>query len=296
MKWVMSIAFTDPAQYVPLARAAEAAGFEAIALSDHVVHPEKILTPYPYTANGEPRWQPFTSWPDPWVTAAHLSAATTRLRFVTSIYVLAMRNPLLAAKQIGTAAVLSGGRVSLGVGVGWMKDEFDVCGATFERRGARMDEMIAVLRKLWRGGWVEHRGEFFSFPRLEMSPVPRAAIPIWSGGLSKAALRRATVVCDGWISDLHTTAELRGILAELRALRADSPRASEPFAVLASCKDAFDLDGYRRLRDLGVTHVQTMPWFFYGGPTEDLAKRVDGIARFGAEVIATLEGESPRAS
>lgn len=288
MKWVMSIAFTDPAQYVPLARAAEQAGFEAIALSDHVVHPEKILTPYPYTPNGVPRWQPFTPWPDPWVTAAHLAAATTRLRFVTSIYVLAMRNPLLAAKQIGTAAVLSGGRVALGVGVGWMKDEFDLAGAPFDQRGGRMDEMIEILRKLWAGGWVEHRGRFFSFPRLEMSPVPPAPIPIWGGGISKPALRRAARVCDGWISDMHSTDELRRLIGELRALRADSPRAREPFQVLGTATDAFDLGGYRRLADIGVTHVQTMPWFFYGGPTDVLEKRLDGIRRFGEDVIAKL--------
>jgi probable F420-dependent oxidoreductase len=288
MKWVMSVAFTDPAQYVPLARAAEAAGFWAIALSDHVVHPEKILTPYPYTPSGEPRWKPFTPWPDPWVTAAHLAAVTTRLRFVTSIYVLAMRNPLLAAKQIGTAAVLSGGRVNLGVGVGWMKDEFDVVGGAFERRGARMDEMIEILRKVWAGGWVSHHGEHFSFPRLEMSPLPPAPIPIWSGGLSKPALRRAARVCDGWISDLHPTDELRRIATELRVLRADSPRAGEPFSLLASATDAVGLDGYRRLRDLGVTHVQTMPWFFYGGPTDVLEKRIEGIRRFGDDVIAAM--------
>ena len=288
MKWVMSIAFTDPAQYVPLARAAEAAGFEAIALSDHVVHPETIRTPYPYTANGAPRWQPFTAWPDPWVAAAHLAAATSRLRFVSSIYVLAMRNPLLAAKQIGTAAVLSNGRVCLGVGVGWMRDEFEVTGAPFERRGAHMDEMIEVLRKVWAGGWVEHHGEFFSFPRLEMSPVPPAPIPIWSGGVSKPALRRAARVCDGWISDMHTTAELQAIIGELRELRADSPRAGERFEVLGTAMDASDLGGYRRLRDIGVTHVQTMPWFFYGGPTDVLEKRIDGIRRFGEDIIARM--------
>jgi probable F420-dependent oxidoreductase len=284
----MSIAFSDPAQYVPLARAAEAAGFAAIALSDHVVHPEKIRTPYPYTPDGAPRWQPFTPWPDPWVTAGHLAAVTTRLRFVTSIYVLAMRNPLLAAKQIATAAVLSGGRVDLGVGVGWMRDEFEVAGAPFEDRGRRTDEMLAILRKVWRGGWVEHHGEFFSFPRLEMSPAPPAPIPIWSGGISKPALRRAAMVCDGWISDMHTTEQLRGILGELRALRADSPRAGEPFQVLGTAMDAFNLDGYRRLAEIGVTHVQTMPWFFYGGPTDVLEKRLDGIRRFGEDVIARM--------
>jgi hypothetical protein len=122
-----------------------------------------------------------------------------------------------------------------------------------------------------------------------MSPVPPAPIPIWSGGISKPALRRAARVCDGWISDMHSTEELRRIVGELRELRADSPRAGEPFQVLGTAMDAFNLDGYRRLQDLGVTHVQTMPWFFYGGPTDVLEKRIDGIRRFGEDIIAKLD-------
>jgi alkanesulfonate monooxygenase SsuD/methylene tetrahydromethanopterin reductase-like flavin-dependent oxidoreductase (luciferase family) len=147
--------------------------------------------------------------------------------------------------------------------------------------------MIAVLRKLWAGGWVEHQGEFYRFPRLEMSPAP-GDVPIYAGGLSEAAFRRAARHCDGWISDLHTTEQLRGIVAHLHELRADGPRAGRPFAVLASCLDAVKPDDYRRLEEIGVTHVQTMPWVFYGGPTDDVAKRVDGIRRFGDEVARPL--------
>jgi alkanesulfonate monooxygenase SsuD/methylene tetrahydromethanopterin reductase-like flavin-dependent oxidoreductase (luciferase family) len=121
-----------------------------------------------------------------------------------------------------------------------------------------------------------------------MSPVPPAPIPIWSGGISKPALRRAARVCDGWISDMHTTAELQRIVGELRALRADSPRAREPFAVLGTAVDAVGLDGYRRLAEIGVTHVQTMPWYFYGGPTDVLERRLEGIRRFGEDVIQRL--------
>ncbi len=287
MKFVTSLAFSDPAQILPLARACDAAGFDAVAVSDHLVHPERIDTPYPYTPDGSPRWQPFTAWPDPWVTAGYVAAATERLRVVTSIYVLPLRNPLLAAKTIGTAAVLSGGRVALGIGVGWMREEFTFAEAPFERRGARTNEMIAVLRKLWAGGWVEHHGEFYDFPRLEMSPAP-GDVPIYAGGLSAPALRRAAHHCDGWISDLHTTAELATIVEQLHALRADGPRAGRPFSVLASVVDAVKPDDYRRLEELGVTHVQTMPWIFYGGATEDLAQRVDGIRRFGDEVARPL--------
>jgi probable F420-dependent oxidoreductase len=289
VKFITSLAFSDPAQILPLAQACDAAGFDAVAVSDHLVHPERIDTPYPYTPDGSPRWEPFTAWPDPWVTAGYVAAATERLRVVTSIYVLPMRNPVMAAKAIGTAAVLSGGRVALGLGVGWMREEFQAAEAPFERRGARTDEMIAVLRKLWAGGWVEHHGEFYDFPRLEMSPAP-GDVPIYGGGLSAPAFRRAAHHCDGWISDLHTTAELADMVARLRTLRADGPRADRPFAVLASVLDAVKPDDYRRLEAIGVTHVQTMPWIFYGGATEDLQQRVDGVRRFGDEVAGPLAG------
>jgi probable F420-dependent oxidoreductase len=287
VKFVTSLAFSSPAQILPLAKACDAAGFDAVAVSDHVVHPEKIATPYPYTKDGAPRWQPFTDWPDPWVTAGAITAVTERLRVVTSIFVLPLRHPVLVAKAVGTAAVLSGGRVALGIGVGWMREEFEICGAAFERRGARTDEMIAVLRKLWAGGWIEHRGEFYSFPRLDMSPAP-GDVPIYGGGLSEAAFRRAAWHCDGWISDLHTSEQLRGIVAKLHELRADGPRAGKPFAVLGSVLDAVKLDDYRRLEEYGVSHVQTMPWVFYGGPSDDLGRRIDGIRRFGDEVARPL--------
>jgi probable F420-dependent oxidoreductase len=287
MKFVTSLAFSDPAQILPIAQACDAAGFDAVAVSDHLVHPERIDTPYPYTPDGSPRWQPFTAWPDPWVTAGYVAAATERLRVVTSIYVLPIRNPVLAAKEIGTAAVLSGGRVALGLGVGWMREEFELAGAPFERRGARTNEMIEVLRKLWAGGWVEHHGAFYDFPRLEMSPAP-GDVPIYGGGLSEPAFRRAAHLCDGWISDLHTTAELAKMIERLHALRADGPRAGRPFSVLASVMDAVTPDDYRRLEEIGVTHVQTMPWIFYGGATEDLQQRLDGIRRFGDEIVASL--------
>lgn len=288
MKFVTSLAFCPPEELVRIARACEEAGFEAVALSDHVVHPKRLATPYPYTRDGTPRWPPFTPWPDPWVTIGALAAVTERLRFVTGIYVLPMRHPLQVAKTVGTAAVLSGGRVTLGVGAGWMREEFELLGQPFEGRGRRMDEMLEVLRTLWRGGWAEHHGACYDFPPLEMSPVPPGPVPVWVGGLSRPALRRAATRAEGWISDLHPTAELRRIVAELRALRADSERAGEPFAVLASATDAAGPDGVRRLEEIGVTHLLTMPWIFYGGMTSDPAQRLEGIRRFGEDVIAPL--------
>ncbi len=288
MRFVCSLAFQPPGELLALARAADRAGFEAVAVSDHVVHPQKIATPYPYTADGAPRWQPFTAWPDPWVAIGAMAAVTERLRFLTSIFVLPLRNPFAVAKAVGTAAVLSGNRVTLGVGAGWMREEFELLEQPFERRGRRMDEMIELLRRLWAGGWVEHRGAFYDFDPLEMSPVPSEPVPIWVGGLSEAALRRAAQRGDGWISDLHTTAELRAIAERLAGYRADSERAGLPFAVAAAVKDAFTLDGYRRAADVGVTHLQTMPWIFYPGAGDSLQGKCDGIARFADLILDPL--------
>lgn len=289
MKFVTSLAFTDATQLGPLAQAADRAGFDSVSISDHVVHPQKLETPYPYTEDGSPRWEPFTSWPDPWVTIGALAAQTERLRFYTSVFVLPMRDPYTVAKAVGTASVLSGGRVALGVGAGWMKDEFQLVGREFHDRGRRMNEMIPVLRTLWQGGWVEHHGEFYDFGPLEMSPVPAAPIPIYSGGFSKAAMRRAARLSDGWIADLHTTEELKGLIEQVKEYRADSERADDPFPIFGSVTDRAGVDGYRELEDIGVSHVVTFPWVFYSGFTESLQEKVDGIARFGDEVISAFE-------
>ena len=288
MKFVTSLAFSDPTQFCDVARAADDCGWDGIVVSDHVVHPEKIESPYPYTRDGSTRWQAPAPWPDPWVAVGAMAAVTERIRFYTGVYVLPLRNPFVVAKAVSTAAVMSGDRVTLGVGVGWMKDEFDLLRQSFRNRGRRMDEMIEVMRTLWAGGMVEHHGEYYDFGRLQMSPAPKARIPIVIGGLSEPALRRVGRLGDGWISDIHTTQELREIVAKIRAYRDEYGRADAPLEIVAACSDAFDADGFRRLEDVGVTHVQTMPWLMYGGSTDSLDDKVDGIRRFADDVIDKL--------
>jgi probable F420-dependent oxidoreductase len=218
-----------------------------------------------------------------------MAAVTKRLRFVTGIYVLPMRNPFVVAKAIGTAAVMSSYRVSLGFGVGWMKEEFDLLGESFRNRGKRTDEMIDVLRKLWAGGMVEHHGVFYDFAPLQMSPAVAGEIPLIVGGLSEPALRRAARIGDGWISDIHTTEELAAIIAKLNTYRAEYGRAQRPFQVIAAARDAFDLGGFKRLEDVGVTHLQTMPWALYGGSGDTLAEKQKGLERFADEIIAKMD-------
>lgn len=287
MKFVISGAFQPPGHLIPLAIAAEEAGFEAMAFSDHVVYPEKLDTPYPYTEDGSRRYDETTEFPDPWVVIGALAAVTKRLRFTNNVFVLPMRNPFLAAKSIATAAAMSNDRVTLTIGVGWSNVEFELVGQSFRRRGARADEMLEVMRKLWSGEMIEHEGEFYRFDRLKMTPpVPTAPIPVWVGGISDLALKRAARN-DGWLSDLQTSAEILECVEKVRAHRLELGR-DPSFEVMASASDAHDVDGYQRLGDGGVTHILTMPWAFYHGLTDDLDQKIDGIHRYAEDVISRM--------
>lgn len=151
-------AFLPTEELAPLAVAADELGYESLSLADHVVDLEEVATPYPYEADGTRRWDAETEWPDPWVVVGALAGVTERLRFFTSVYVPALRSPFQVAKSVGTAAVMSGDRVSLGIGVGWCREEFELLDADFAGRGSRTDEALALLRQLWAPGWTEFAG------------------------------------------------------------------------------------------------------------------------------------------
>ena len=235
LDFCIAVAYSDPEDLCEIALAAESSGFGGIVVSDHVIHPAQLSTPYPYTADGQPRWEPDTPWPDPLIAVGAMAAVTRKLRFITSVLVLTLRHPVLAAKSVATASVLSQGRLTLGVGAGWMREEFAVLGQPFEDRGRRLAEAIAVLRTLFAGGVVEHHGEFYDFGPLQMNPVPKVPVPIYGGGVSDAALRRAATICDGWASEIQTRDELDEILARLQAYRADSPGPMSPSASAPPC-------------------------------------------------------------
>ncbi|MDO3636954.1 TIGR03619 family F420-dependent LLM class oxidoreductase [Mycolicibacterium arseniciresistens] len=278
MRFYISSAFLESREIIEIARAADDLGYDGMGIPDHVVNLETLKTPYPYTHDGSRRWKPFTHWPDPWVLVGALASVTERLRFVTTVYIPAMRDPYSAAKAIGTAAYLADGRVELGVGVGWCEEEFTLMGQRFDRRGKRTDEMLELFRTLWQPGWNEFTGEFYSAPRLEMEPTP-PHIPIYVGGLSDIALRRAARH-DGWIGDLISTERAIASVDKLRALRADNGLSMDGFTVLTPLTDAFTPEHYARAEAAGITGIVTMPWMFYAGPQASLAEKVDGMERF----------------
>jgi len=286
MKFTLGIAMSPLDQLTELARTAEECGYASIALPDSLFYSEKVSAEYPYTPDGSRMWNEDTPWVDPLVAAAAMGAVTSRIGFYTQVLKLGSRNPLLLARQVGSVANLTGGRFGLGVGLGWAPEEFEWCGAPYENRGKRADEMIEVLRLVLGGGMVEYHGEFFDFDRLRMSPAPDRQVPIYVGGHSEAALRRAARVGDGWTSAMIKFDDLRTVIERLSVLRGDS---TDPFEIQAVCIDRYGLDGYRQLADIGVTDTIVVPWLFYGvGFDGALAAKKDGLRRFADEVISHL--------
>jgi probable F420-dependent oxidoreductase len=245
----MPVIFEPHDQLLELARIAEACGYEGLALADHVAVPAEFASVHP---SGENPFTAASPFPDPFVSMAAMAAVTARLRFMSYVYVLPMRDPFSVAKQVGTAALLSGNRVVLGVGAGWLTEEIAVLGPDPSTRGRRMDEMLDVIRDLWDDGWAELHGEHFDFDRVGMFPVPDQQPPIWVGGKSDAALRRA-VRMGGWLGMNYGLDEVQSLLARLDALGG----CDEVF-VIANALPSPDL--YARLESWGVTSTMVMPW------------------------------------
>jgi probable F420-dependent oxidoreductase len=242
---------------------------------------EKQAADYPYTPDGSRMWDENTPWVDPLIAAGAMGAVTSTLRFYTNVMKLGSRNPLLMARQVGSAANLTNNRFGFGIGIGWAPEEFEWCGQPYAKRGKRVDEMIEVIKLVLGGGMVEFHGEFYDFDRLQMSPAPTEPVPFYVGGHTDVALKRAARVGDGWTSAMLTGAELADIIGKIKKLLAENGRADEPFEYQAVCIDKFGVDGHRELAEAGVTDNIVMPWVFDGlGFDAPLAAKQDSVKRF----------------
>jgi probable F420-dependent oxidoreductase len=293
VKFWQSIHGVEPEQLIEVARIADGLGYAGITCGDHLVKPAAYAQSYLYSEDGRPPWDPKDpSWTppyaDPWILFSVLAQATTQLHFMPYVYVLPMRDPVMVAKQLATAAFFSQDRMVLGVGSGWLKEEFDLVRADWKTRGSRLDEMLAIIALLHEGRDVEYHGRHYDLPRCRMRPVPSRRVPVMIGGHSAAALRRAAR-SDGWLGVDYELDDLVPLVRKLLDLRRREDRDGEPFEVFAVLKRFPDLDTLRRMADLGVTMTQDYAWFYKGEPWSSLDHKRETMQRFAEQTIHAFE-------
>jgi probable F420-dependent oxidoreductase len=293
MRFSLAETMCDPTQYVPLARAAEEAGFHAYTLPDSIAYPEVSESKYPYTPDGNRQFLEDKPFIDPFCLASVLGHVTSRLRFHTFVVKLPIRHPVLVAKQLASVAVLTNDRFSFGVGLSPWPEDFRLCDVPWEGRGRRMDEMIAIIRGLLRGGFFQFKGECFDVESIKMCPAPSRPVPMLIGGHSEPALTRAAKIGDGWMHAGGDGEEMVRLIRRLADLRKEYGREKEPFEVHVISMDAYSLDGIRRLEDMGVTDVIVGFRKAYEMDKTPLEKKLAAIKRYGETIIARATPSTP---
>ena len=271
------------AEALEAARAAEENGFESIWTVEHVVYPDDYASTYPYSPDGKMPAGSSTPIPDPLMWLAYIASATTTIRLATGILILPERNPVVLAKELATLDHLSGGRVELGIGVGWLREEFDALGIPWERRGARTDEYVAAMRALWATDGASFDGEFASFSRVSSNPKPpNGAVRIVVGGHSRAAAERAGRLGDGLFPGKGSSAELAELLDIARQTAAAHDRDPAAIELTAGAPGGLSKDpagAMEELASVGVSRV-VVPAFRLMKPTAP-----DAMAAFAESVI-----------
>ncbi len=288
MRFCYAESMTDPAFYAPLARAAEEAGYDSMVIPDSICYPAESTSVYPFNPDGTREFLEDKPFLEPFSIIPFLGAVTRRLRFITFVLKLPVRHPVLVAKQVTSTAVLTNNRLVLGVGTSPWREDYEVLGVPWQRRGQRMDEELAILRGLAAGGFFEFHGEVFDIPSIKLAPIPTQPVPVLIGGHGEAALRRAALSGDGWLHGGGKPADLPGLLARLTELRQEHGTAGKPFEVLVISAEAYSPDGIKRLEDQGVTEVIVgFRWPYHVGPdTEELQPKLDSLRRYADDIVA----------
>ena len=290
MRFSYAESMTSPSFYAPLALAAEEAGYDSIVVPDSICYPEESESVYPFNPDGTRDFLEDKPFLEPFSLIPALGAVTERIRFVTFVLKLPLRNPVLAAKQATSVAVLTGNRLALGVGSSPWREDYQVLGVPWADRGRRLDEEIAIIRGLCAGGYFAYHGAIFDLPPVKIAPVPTEPVPILIGGHSDAALRRAARTGDGWLHGGGDPDDLPRLLARLAEFRRQEATADRPFEIHVISPDAYSVDGARRLQDLGVTDVIVgFRWPYEVGPDrEPLQEKAAKLRRYADKVISKV--------
>lgn len=281
MKFWQSLIFCEPDQLVEVAPLVESNGYEGVVLPDHVAMPAESDSSYPYS---EYELDPKAPFLDPWPAITAMATVTTRLRFSTYVYILPMRDPFSVAKSVATAAILSQGRVALGLGVGWLAEEIEILGHRFAERGRKSDEMIDIMAQLFTTGTAELHGRHFDFPRVYAEPRPGHPVPLYVGGHTDAAIRRAART-DGWMGLDFAIEEIPDVISRVQgALAAEQRRfAGDPesaFEIILSPRAEPSRALYAQLEEMGVTGVILPAFSLLEGDYSTLEAKRDRLERF----------------
>jgi alkanesulfonate monooxygenase SsuD/methylene tetrahydromethanopterin reductase-like flavin-dependent oxidoreductase (luciferase family) len=293
VKFTYTVSMAAPEFLVPLAQAAEAVGYDTVAIADSIAYPNTSDSSYPYNPDGTREFMENKVLVEPMVAIAAMGAATSTIEFHTAVLKLPMRHPAVFAKQATSLAVMTGNRFVLGVGLSPWPDDYDIVGLPWAGRGRRFDECIDIVRGLSTGDYFEFHGECYDIPSIKLLPVPTEALRIIIGGHSDANLRRAARL-DGWTDAGRGPDALVASIARMREVRRELGREAEPFEIYSITADSFSVDGIARLEELGVTHTgggfgRFNPYGLDPDP-ETLGEKLDNLRRYADDVIAKVRG------
>jgi len=280
MKIGVQLAGMNPKFWTAGAQAADEAGYESVWLPEHLVFPVS-MSGSPNAGETHPPIPSNTPAFDALLSLAAIAATTKQVRLGTDVYNIGLRHPFVVARAVATLDVLSGGRVEFGIGSSWLEEEWTATGLDFTTRGRRVDETIEICRRLWTEDVIEHHGEFFDFEPVMFNPKPvqQPQPSLLIGGDGAAAKRRAALVGDAWLPMNHSLDELPAALAAINEARAAAGRDGTTTLTIGGGIDSVaDVDRYR---DVGVDRVIVHPF-------TSSKEAIDGIRRFGDEVIAKL--------
>ena len=290
MRFTFAESMCDPSQYVPLAIEAERAGYHSFTVPDSICYPRESDSKYPYTPDGNREFLQGKPFIEPFCLIPALGAVTEKLRFTTFVVKLPIRQPVLVAKQAASVAVMTGNRFGFGVGLSPWPEDFAVTGTDWKTRGARLDEMIEIIRGLTDpgGAFFSYAGKHYEVPSIQLCPVPTQPIPILIGGHADAALRRAARLGDGWMHAGGDIAQLDAYLARLAVLRREYGTGAKPFEIHVIALEAYTLDGVKRLEGKGITDVIVGFRNAYETDTMPLQQKIDALRGYADRIIAKL--------
>ena len=287
MRFAYHATMCNPDFYLPLAIAAEQAGFDSFTLPDSICYPEESDSKYPYNETGERQFLDGVPFLEPFSLIPAMGAVTTKLRFTTSVMKLAIRQPVVVAKSVSSVAVLTNNRFGFGVGISPWPDDFAACQIPWEKRGKRMDEMIDIVKGLMSGEYFSYDGEIFQLDSIKLCPAPTQPVPILIGGHARPALLRAARVADGFIHAGGSFEDLAAKMKQIDEYRKAAGREHLPFEYQSMSAEAFSPDGVKKLEELGV-HEAIVAFrnpYLAEPDTQTLEEKIGAIKWFADNVI-----------